>query len=74
MLIVDDLKKHAMSAVVMASPPAGVSVWLTLGNHLDTWIKLATLIYIIGQIIFLGMKVWMVLKRKWKLGEDDGPE
>jgi uncharacterized membrane protein len=71
MLIVDDLKKHAMSAVVMASPPAGVSVWLTLGNHLDTWIKLATFIYIVGQIIFLGIKGWLLLKRKWQ-GEDDG--
>jgi hypothetical protein len=71
MLIVDDLKKHAMSAVVMVSPPAGVSVWLALGNYLDTWIKLATFIYIVGQIIFLGIKGWLLLKRKWQ-GEDDG--
>jgi hypothetical protein len=74
MLNVDELKKHLMVASIQVSPPAGVTVWLTLGNHLDTWIKLATLIYIIGQIIFLGMKAWMVLKRKWKLEEDDGPE
>jgi uncharacterized membrane protein len=72
MLIVDDLKKHAMSAVVMASPPAGVSVWLTLGNHLDNWIKLATLIYIIGQIAFLGVKAWLLLIKKLRVDDGDG--
>ena len=66
----NELKKHLMVATAQVSPPAGVTVWLTLGNHLDTWIKLATLIYIVGQIVFLGMKTWLVLKRKWKLEED----
>jgi hypothetical protein len=72
MPIVDDLKKHAMSAVVMVSPPAGVSVWLTLGNHLDNWIKLATLIYIIGQIAFLGVKAWLLLIKKLRVDDGDG--
>ena len=68
----DDLKKHFMSAVVGVAPPAGVSVWLTLGGGLDTWIKLATLIYIVGQIVFLGVKAWVLLKKRFNLGEIDG--
>jgi uncharacterized membrane protein len=67
MLNVNELKKHLIVASIQVSPPAGVTVWLTLGNHLDTWIKLATLIYIVGQIVFLGVKAWLVLKRKMKV-------
>jgi hypothetical protein len=67
MLNVNELKKHLMVATAQVSPPAGVTVWLTLGGRLDTWIKLATLIYIVGQIGFLGVKAWLVLKRKMQL-------
>ena len=74
MLNVNELKKHLMVASIQVSPPAGVTVWLTLGNHLDTWIKLATLIYIIGQIIFLAAKGWVLLKKRWLMEIDDGPE
>ena len=70
-MIMDDLKKHAMSAVFGVAPPAGVSVWLTLGNDLDMWIKVATLIYIVGQIIFLGIKAWGILKKKWTVEGSD---
>jgi len=69
---VNELKKHLMVATAQVSPPAGVTVWLTLGNHLDTWIKLATLIYIVGQIWFLGVKAWLLLKKKMEI--DDGPD
>jgi len=72
MLNVNELKKHLMVATAQVSPPAGVTVWLTLGNHLDTWIKLATLIYIVGQIWFLGVKAWLLLKKKMEI--DDGPD
>lgn len=68
----NELKKHLMVATAQVSPPAGVTVWLTLGNHLDTWIKLATLIYIVGQIWFLGVKAWLLLKKKMEI--DDGPD
>lgn len=67
-----ELKKQLMVASIQVSPPAGVTVWLTLGNHLDAWIKLATLIYIMGQIIFLVVKGWVLLKKKFSLGGIDG--
>jgi uncharacterized membrane protein len=73
MLIMDDLKQHITSAVMKATPPAGVSLWLTLGNHLDAWIKLATLVYIIGQIILLGVKGWLMLIKK-RAGDVDTNE
>ena len=41
------------------APPAGVSMWITLGNHLDDWIKLATLAYIIVQITALTVTKYM---------------
>lgn len=68
----NELKKHLMVATAQVSPPAGVTVWLTLGGRLDTWIKLATLIYIVGQIWFLGVKAWLLLKKKMEI--DDGPD
>lgn len=74
MLNMNELKKHLMVAAVQVSPPAGVTAWLTMGNHLDTWIKLATLIYIVGQIGFLGVKVWAVLHKRWIAEIDDGLE
>jgi hypothetical protein len=74
MLNMNDLKKHLMVATVQVSPPAGVTAWLTMGNHLDTWIKLATLIYIVGQICFLGVKAWAVLHKRWIAEIDDGPD
>jgi len=45
----DDFKQQVASSVAKLAPPAGVSMWLTLGNHLDDWIKLATLAYIVVQ-------------------------
>jgi Phage holin T7 family, holin superfamily II len=71
MNIVDEFKKHLMVAGIKVAPPAGISVWLTLGMHLDTWIKVAALIYTVGQIAMLGVKAWLLLKKKMKVEEDD---
>ena len=49
MLNMDDFKQQVASSVAKLAPPAGVSMWITLGNHLDDWIKLATLAYIVVQ-------------------------
>lgn len=70
----DELKKHLMVAGIKVAPPAGISVWLTLGMHLDTWIKVAALIYTVGQIALLGVKAWLLLKGKLKAGEVDGTD
>ncbi len=54
-MIVDmnTFKQEVASSVAKLTPPTGVSMWLTLGNHLDDWIKLATLVYIVVQITAL---------------------
>ena len=53
MLNMDDFKQQVIASIVKLTPPAGVSAWITLGNHLDDWIKLATLVYIVVQITAL---------------------
>lgn len=48
--MMEDFKQQAASAVAKVAPPAGASFWLYLGLHMDDWIKLATLVYIVVQI------------------------
>ena len=55
----DDFKQQVASSVAKLAPPAGVSMWITLGNHLDDWIKLATLVYIVVQITALGVTKYL---------------
>lgn len=55
----DDFKQQVASSVAKLAPPAGVSMWITLGNHLDDWIKLATLTYIVVQITALGVTKYL---------------
>jgi len=55
----DDFKQQVAASVAKMAPPAGVSMWITLGNHLDDWIKLATLAYIIVQITALTVTKYM---------------
>jgi len=55
----DDFKQQVASSVAKLAPPAGVSMWITLGNHLDDWIKLATLAYIIVQMTALVVTKYM---------------
>lgn len=44
------LKQEITASVAKVTPPAGVSMWLTIGGHIDDWIKIATLVYIIVQV------------------------
>ena len=60
MLNMDDFKQQVASSVAKLAPPAGVSMWITLGNHLDDWIKLATLTYIVVQITALGVTKYLL--------------
>lgn len=49
----EDFKQQVAASIVKVTPPAGVSMWLTIGGHVDDWIKLATLVYIIVQVTAL---------------------
>lgn len=71
MEIMDNLKRHMMLVSVQVAPPAGVSLWLTWGNHLDAWIKLATLVYLIGQIGFLAVRAWLTVTRRMRDGDGE---
>jgi len=56
----DNFKQEIASSVAKVAPPAGVSMWLTLGAHLDDWIKLATLVYIIVQVTALVVGKYLI--------------
>lgn len=66
----DDFKQQVASSVAKLAPPAGVSMWLTLGNHLDDWIKLATLTYIVVQCTALVVTKYLQWSGKLK-GDGD---
>lgn len=68
----DDFKQQVAASIVKVTPPAGVSMWLTLGNHVDDWIKLATLVYIIVQLTALVVGKYLLWTGKLKgKGEED---
>ena len=56
----DNFKQEIASSVAKVAPPAGASMWLTIGGHLDDWIKLATLVYIIVQVTALVVGKYLV--------------
>ena len=60
MLSMDDFKREVAASVVKVAPPSGVSAWLILQNHLDDWIKLATLLYIVVQVTALVVGKYLV--------------
>lgn len=66
MLNMDNFKQQVASSVAKIAPPTGVSMWLTLGNHLDDWIKLATLVYIIVQVTALVVGKYLVWTGKYR--------
>lgn len=70
MINMDDFKQQVASSVAKLAPPAGVSMWITLGNHLDDWIKLATLTYIIAQVTALMVTKYLQWSGKLK-GDGD---
>ena len=71
MLNMDDFKQQVASSVAKLATPAGVSMWITLGNHLDDWIKLATLTYIVVQITALGVTKYLLWTGRLKGKEDE---
>ena len=67
----DDLKREAMSGVVKIAPPSTASMWLMLGNHLDDWIKIATLAYIVVQCTALCVTKYLPWTGQLKGKEDE---
>lgn len=71
----DTFQKDAFNAFVKTAPPSGMSMWLMMGNHIDDWIKLATLVYIIVQITVLLTTKWLQWTgRMGKLGHGHAEE
>lgn len=62
----DRFKQEVTASLAKAMPPAGVSMWITFGQHLDDWIKLATLVYIIVQITALAVTKYLSWTGKLK--------
>ena len=71
MLNMDDFKQQVTASIVKLTPPAGVSAWITLGNHLDDWIKLATLGYIVIQCTALVVTKYLLWTGRLKGKEDE---
>lgn len=55
----EDFKREMAAVMAKITPPAGVSAWIMAGNHLDTWIKVATLAYIVVQMAALIVGKWL---------------
>lgn len=71
MVDMDAFKQEITASIAKITPPAGVSVWLTLGNHIDDWIKIATLTYIVVQITAVVVTKYFQWSGKLKQGEPD---
>ena len=69
----DNFKQEIASSVSKVAPPAGVSMWLTIGGHIDDWIKIATLVYIIVQVTALVVGKYLIWTGKYvpKGGDDE---
>lgn len=61
----DNFNQEIASSVAKVSPPAGVSMWLTIGGHVDDWIKIATLVYIVVQITALLVGKYLIWTGKY---------
>lgn len=70
----DDFKQQVTASIAKVAPPAGVSMWITFGQHLDDWIKLATLVYIICQVTALVVTKYLQWTGQLKGKVDDNPE
>lgn len=64
-------KAEIASSVAKMTPPAGVSMWLTVGGHIDDWIKVATLVYIVAQITALCVTKYLQWQGKLKGNGDE---
>ena len=68
----DDMKREAMAGVAKLTPPTTASMWLMLGNHLDDWIKIATLVYIIVQVTVIITGKWLLWTGRIKRDDEYG--
>jgi hypothetical protein len=57
--VMDTLKREVVASMVKVSPPTGVSMALFVGAHIDDWIKVATLTYIVVQVTALIVTKWL---------------
>lgn len=57
--IMEDFHREVLAGTAKVVPPSGMSMWLMMGNHIDDWIKLATLLYIVVQITVLLTTKWL---------------
>jgi hypothetical protein len=67
----EDFKRELLASAARVAPPSGVSMWIMLGNHLDDWIKLATLFYIVLQAVVLIMGKWLQWSGRLSKGKGD---
>lgn len=68
----DQFKQEVTASIAKVSPPAGMSLWLTVGGHVDDWIKIATLVYIIVQVTALVVGKYLLWTGKYvPKGKDD---
>lgn len=61
----DNFKQEIASSVAKVAPPAGMSMWLTIGGHIDDWIKIATLVYIVVQLTALVVGKYLIWTGKY---------
>lgn len=64
------LRQELTASAAKVAPPAGVSMWLTFGQHIDDWIKLATLVYIVAQVTALCVTKYLQWSGKLKVNDD----
>lgn len=68
----DNFKQEVVASIAKVAPPTGVSMWLTLGNHIDDWIKIATLVYIVIQCTAVVLTKYLQWKGKLKVVDSEG--
>lgn len=52
------MKQEVSHAVVSSTPPAAISAAIIAGLTLDDWVKIATLVYLGIQGLYLLYKFW----------------
>jgi len=62
----DGLAGDAVSASMKASPPLAVGTLSASGVSLEEWVFIATLVYLVLQILYLGYKFVRDLRRDRK--------
>lgn len=61
-----DFASDAFSAVAKSSPPMAVGTLSASGFSLQDWVFIVTLVYLVLQILYLGLKFARDLRRSGK--------